>query len=841
MTQEIVYTSAEKGLRDGSTGFCTVRSTRGMPQNLSALLEQLTAYKHAFDAYQTSTSKHPVNYCHYCVRLGGEKLHILGRVANAPLDHTGRSNKLAHLIAVSAAELNSGNCGPAAESLALEKNWVTAWDGKSESKLLPDNKRIALPLAVDNGSRPCSQWQQITGHHGWAAVLAQTATDRNNKPVTIIFSIDQKDQCLQLVEEALSLIRPSDRWDVSFSTYYSGSLPTRVSCQWRFVLDTSELGRKARRHSRGVVIDLAKLATSQTAPPKNELSAFAGTIDRPWLRKKVRSKRASTKGETNTVPRNSQDSTTNDLDAICELQLEPDSNRRRGRRSSTTYSTEPRPSLARQFLPPLLATIAACAAIFGVVHFTTQRDSTPGEFEAIVSANDTRLQQERDAAALRNRQEKRAADKRQRDTQLADRAREAEEKRQQEQQAEIARQEKIAQATNASPDTKQTDVPVATTSDSNRLPFDDVRSRGGVLPIKPPQQAGTEKQVLCTVFAEPQDFVLDLTGSEAFLKANPLQTRRQDDSWIVKRKTGLTLEKIGTFRLRDNELSFRWDDPNVDSHLINCLLSLKSEKDRAVCSLRTPGLLNPIPIEFTGKTNKVSILPPGQIEMDSNLQFRIKATGLQHFKIESKGTTQVLSIFEDDDNDQPFLELCYSIAMADDNHAVYLKRETFSHFASYKVNQSLKQVSTRNWREHLANSAAPFNATNEQKFAWTFFKNTGNSKEWPWAQTRLLFNRQSLRLVAEEIKQTERDLNIVLKGLEHVRNELRKEKNPPKGPRIRQLASEIDWGKKCRRNSKSFRNESKLSPGVWMKSRRAHKFICIFRSTFRLQTAKSNW
>ena len=64
MIQEIVFTSARQGLRTGSTGFCTVRSTRGMPGNLAQLLERLTSYSHVFDAYGDQANLNPKSLIH---------------------------------------------------------------------------------------------------------------------------------------------------------------------------------------------------------------------------------------------------------------------------------------------------------------------------------------------------------------------------------------------------------------------------------------------------------------------------------------------------------------------------------------------------------------------------------------------------------------------------------------------------------------------------------------------------------------------------------------------------------------------------------------------------------
>lgn len=46
MSFEVVYTSAPRGLQEGSSGFCTVASTKGIPRALLKKLESLSGYHH---------------------------------------------------------------------------------------------------------------------------------------------------------------------------------------------------------------------------------------------------------------------------------------------------------------------------------------------------------------------------------------------------------------------------------------------------------------------------------------------------------------------------------------------------------------------------------------------------------------------------------------------------------------------------------------------------------------------------------------------------------------------------------------------------------------------------
>ena len=314
MSQEIVFTSSERGLRAGSTGFCTVRSTVGMPQNLASLLEQLTGYTHPYDAYDRSLfDKHPVNFAHYISRVGGQRFHILCRICNAPLDHTNRSNKLAHLIAFEEGEIDlSHTQGPAAaihwmlppagkmQQAGDSRYWITSWPSDREPCVLSDSNRLVLP-SVNDKPGPCTVWKQVLGDSGWAAVLAESVQDRKRQSVPVVFSSDQKDKCLDLVQEALSLLPPAERWGVTFSTFQSGSLPTKVECRWQFLLDSTDLAQKAiRNQHRTPVIDLTSLKGMQS--PASELAAFTNSGKRPWNKASVSLSRPSAPKQPAAVP-----------------------------------------------------------------------------------------------------------------------------------------------------------------------------------------------------------------------------------------------------------------------------------------------------------------------------------------------------------------------------------------------------------------------------------------------------------------------------------------------------------------------------------------------------------
>lgn len=71
MTQELIYTSAPRGLRPGTQGFCTVVSTQGMPVNLAMQLESLSGYRHLYPPGSPQESQNPVTWSHLRLRVGG--------------------------------------------------------------------------------------------------------------------------------------------------------------------------------------------------------------------------------------------------------------------------------------------------------------------------------------------------------------------------------------------------------------------------------------------------------------------------------------------------------------------------------------------------------------------------------------------------------------------------------------------------------------------------------------------------------------------------------------------------------------------------------------------------
>ncbi len=114
--------------------------------------------------------------------------------------------------------------GPAA-LLSAPGFMAVEWDG--QARLLPEGRSA---LAVTSAPAVCRAWQAATGDAGWGGVLAESALGSAVRPALLIYNPGT--DVLRLMAEALALLPPERRWQVTFSSYYT-RLPAGVDCLWR--------------------------------------------------------------------------------------------------------------------------------------------------------------------------------------------------------------------------------------------------------------------------------------------------------------------------------------------------------------------------------------------------------------------------------------------------------------------------------------------------------------------------------------------------------------------------------------------------------------------------------
>jgi len=269
MLQELIYTSAPVGLKPGNQGFCTVACTTGTPQNVVKLLETLSGYRHVFVPSDTNVGKNPVACSHLLLSLGGVPWHILSRTTDAGLDYSQQKNSISHHIVLDKAELQ--NAGPAA--VLSHYPFLSSWNQKPV--IFPAGKKLP---AFSSQPRVCEQWAKLAGDAGWGGILAETALTR--RPVSIIFRPGMT--MLPLMDEALALLPPEVRWQVSFSTYFC-NLPNGTGCQWKCILSGSPEMSSAKPTANTLVIDLTQTLGT---PPTGQFveAARTGTLPEPVVR-----------------------------------------------------------------------------------------------------------------------------------------------------------------------------------------------------------------------------------------------------------------------------------------------------------------------------------------------------------------------------------------------------------------------------------------------------------------------------------------------------------------------------------------------------------------------------
>ena len=161
MALELIYTSAPRGLRAGTSGYCTVAQTRGLREDLAAALERRSLFAHE------SKGESPVYFSFRNVSLGGSNWRVLSRARDAGLDFTGRRHFLVHHLILEMAEDVAGI--QPAEILLGWKGWCETWNGGPEE--LVARRPEALFRDLNQIRLPAQGWKRETGDAAWAVAV----------------------------------------------------------------------------------------------------------------------------------------------------------------------------------------------------------------------------------------------------------------------------------------------------------------------------------------------------------------------------------------------------------------------------------------------------------------------------------------------------------------------------------------------------------------------------------------------------------------------------------------------------------------------------------------------
>ncbi|MBI9016163.1 MAG: hypothetical protein JEZ07_02765 [Phycisphaerae bacterium] len=250
MAKELIYTSASKGLKPSSGGFCTVALTAGMAKPAILKLEMLSGYKFLFNLSDTDPLANPVNYAHSIIRFANSSPSVLSRIAYCGSDYTGRINKIAHHFML--AEAEKQRLGPAymAGQMTRENIFQSQWDRQPHELPLIDLNDFIIKGSEDIAM---GHWTRACGDAGWAGELVKAFYQDKQTPAYIIYELGT--DVLALFREALSLMPAEDRWEVGFATYYTLS-PGDCFYHWRGIVKGSGIEQEIYRFDDALVINL---------------------------------------------------------------------------------------------------------------------------------------------------------------------------------------------------------------------------------------------------------------------------------------------------------------------------------------------------------------------------------------------------------------------------------------------------------------------------------------------------------------------------------------------------------------------------------------------------------
>jgi hypothetical protein len=212
MPQQLIYTSAPRGVIAGRSGHCTVARSAAMRDALMLQLEKLSYYQHLS---LSGGQERPI-YCCRILDLRGSRYHVLTRIQDAGLDFTGRTNFIAHHLVFAPEEIRQYAAPPII--LGAWTGWVNAWNKDPE---LFENEDWSSLANLARAAMPAATWQQLTddGANGFGLLDTRAG---------IAFRVDDlaDEQVLALFAESLELLELRDprhdfratAWQYTFTT-----------------------------------------------------------------------------------------------------------------------------------------------------------------------------------------------------------------------------------------------------------------------------------------------------------------------------------------------------------------------------------------------------------------------------------------------------------------------------------------------------------------------------------------------------------------------------------------------------------------------------------------------
>ena len=213
MPQQLIYTSAQRGLVAGRSGHCTVARSAAMRDALMLQLEKFSYYQHLS---LTGGQERRISACRV-FEIRGTRYHVLSRIQDAGLDFTGRTNFLAHHLVLTPEEIRQFASPPII--LARWSGWLNSWTKEPEQ--LENEEWGNLSELSSVVSVPAQNWQALSGEAANGYGMLETRSGSS-------FRVDNvsEEQILALFAESLELLELRDprrdfrvsAWQYTFTT-----------------------------------------------------------------------------------------------------------------------------------------------------------------------------------------------------------------------------------------------------------------------------------------------------------------------------------------------------------------------------------------------------------------------------------------------------------------------------------------------------------------------------------------------------------------------------------------------------------------------------------------------
>lgn len=195
MPQQLIYTSAPRGVDVGRSGYCTVARTSTMGESLVQRLEQFSYYERLSEH---GGKEERTVFIFRNIDIRGKAYYVLSRIKDAPADYTGRTNFIAHHLVFTPDEVV--NMPTPAVLLNHWSGWKDHWE--QEPTLFEKESWEQLEELKKRTHLPAKRWLSETADAGRAGGLlglnAGVFTASDLFPALILELLSESVELLQL-------------------------------------------------------------------------------------------------------------------------------------------------------------------------------------------------------------------------------------------------------------------------------------------------------------------------------------------------------------------------------------------------------------------------------------------------------------------------------------------------------------------------------------------------------------------------------------------------------------------------------------------------------------------